>query len=454
MRILLSRPPSCLVLALLAGACHASSPAPSPTPAQVASTPTGARGEIPIAPAAPSAGAALAPGPSTLDPETPAPTEARVAAIGSGGRVLLSVKAFRMRPLARSVAVALGRSPGDMDKPIATAFEYLAVLDPRTMCLDEAHVFDALDRARDPNDETLGDGTVAAHLGQGPATRDLARLRAVATTFGTPTVLGIAIGAAEGAYVTGDPTFVYASRDNRFKEPGWGASHSPLASPDGRNVVVSACGSPCGGMYSVHVLDMSTLKVRRTGSGQVHEGMRWSPDGSTLFFAFDDTTNGMAKPKKLCAAALDGKTWHRTTLACFSGEPGYFAVSPGAKAFAMTADNAKGQKDVVVFQIASAADGSPKATELYRVPGSPIYPIVDDSAAVMWTDNDGPDFHFRVHVAQGGSVRQIDDAEAVGFLPEGAILFLPNDRPSPSGPQIRTVRDVGRCGFFRVARSP
>jgi hypothetical protein len=61
-----------------------------------------------------------------------------------------------------------------------------------------------------------------------------------------------------------------------------------------------------------------------------------------------------------------------------------------------------------------------------------------------------PRGHLRVHLARSDRPAvPIEDARAVGFMPDGAALYLPDDRPSDAGPRAGALADVGRCGFFR-----
>ena len=387
--------------------------------------------------------------PAGLDPAIPLPLEARILAIGSDGRALLDAKGYEMRT--SRVRLTLPGEPSSPSRSVAAEVSVTAVLDLATMCIEEAHVFRALDRARDPDRTGLAEKKdLAAPLNDPDVQADLAHVRALGRRFGVRNLADVAVGEPEGAYVTGDPTFLYASRGGVFRDVGWGAAYSPVAAPDGRSIALAACGSPCNGFYPVRLFDPGTQKTRSTTSGAASHDLHWLADGRTLVFGYDETRTGTAQARSYCVGALDRDTAKQRTFACVKGDPpvsGSFAISPGGTALAVSTS---ASDDIVVYAVGATA------TELRRVPARTTTDLqVDDDGRIGWSANDGADFHFRVHVAgKVGAPTVHENARLVGLLPGQAVLVLPSPSPSDASVRVATLREASRCGYFQRLAPP
>jgi hypothetical protein len=395
--------------------------------------------------------------PALVEGTLPAPREARLVGRAASGHLLLRVHADVIRK-PTPVDLRLNRSGGalgaglDPNKPSRFGVEYYAVLDDR-QCVVETHTFQALADARVPDVAHLSDDLAAPF--QTPEVKaDLSRLRELGARFGTRNLADVAFGAgADQMVIAADPTLLVA-RGGRISVLEVGAAYAPRASLDGAYIGFDACGTPCAGFYPLSLLDVATGKVRRTNSGSIHEdGAFWQADG-TLIFGYDDTTRSGSHMSKLCVGGYDPRAGQVKTLTCVAAASGEMRASPQGKAVAIVAEGAGGQSSLVLFS--RTKDG---VKEWFRTADRPLLPEVDDRGLVAWTDNDGKDFHFRVHVAvppeSGLRVDPIPEATFVGFAgtPSDAapgVLTIANHAPSNEQPATDPMKTAGRCGLFRI----
>jgi hypothetical protein len=352
-----------------------------------------------------------------------------------------------MEPLTRSAVIP---APADPDALVRKRFSYYAVLDPKTTCLDEVHTFDALNQARSPDAVASNKGPgLSGSLNADPVLADLGRLRALALRFGLRTLDDVALGAADGSYVVALDPYLAATKDGHFVDLAVGPAYATTASPDGRVVAFSACGSPCGGHYRVHLLDTRTGKVQRADTEDVASdlGIRWSSTGDTVLYPYAEGIGPTGKEHKRCVGGLDTKTLRNKKVACVEGD-GTFAASPGLATFVLGSERRDSHRTALwVFRL----DATPvlSATPAFRANGSAVYPIVEDSGRLLWEDNDGEGFHFRVHIATAQGSEVVDDARLVGPLPDGSVLVWPDGHPSDWLPPVATLENGGRCGMMQ-----
>lgn len=405
----------------------------SPTPALRLSPPLASAAPAPAAP----------PWPDAVPRDTPAPEDATALGTASDGRVLLRITSSHMEKYSEAELLQRSAKPGARPNPDAVVRKrvtYYGVYNPATLCIDEIHTFDAFDKAGFEARLASKATALTARFDAEPVTSDLARLRALAMRFGLRTLGDVAFSADEGSYVVAIDPFLAATRDGHLVQLDVGAAYAPAASPDGRLVAFTACGTPCTGNYHVDLLDTKTHKVRRTEAGGVgsEAGFRWSPAGDLLLFAFTQAHSD-------CVAALDPKTLKSKTLACQPGV-GSFAASPGLAMFVLGSVPLAIANDAHVVYGLVAKDGAlPTAIEMYRTPGDAGHPVVDDMGRVAWEAEDGPGNRFRVHLAAPEGAEVVDDARLVGVLPDGAILLWPDDHPSSWRAEARPMTNEDRC---------
>jgi hypothetical protein len=349
----------------------------------------------------------------------------------------------------------MGNAPADPNALVQMGISYYAVFDSKTMCIDEVTMPEALRHARVPPDLGTMGPDLSAPFNADPVLRDLAQLRSLALRFGLRALDGVAFGAAENDYVLENDPYLSATKNGHLADLAVGPAHSPAASPDGSVFAFAACGTPCPGHYPLHLLDAKTRRVRRVDVGDVSSdvfaSVRWSAAGDTVFYRFAPTKNGLEHATKSCVGALDVKTLRKKTLTCLPGS-GAFAMSPGITTFALGSESSPpGEDALVVFRLAAAASPGalPSATEVFRSPGRAQNVRVDDDSRLMWDDNDGHDFHFRVHIATPRGTEIVENAQLGGSLSDGSLLLWPNDQPSDAMPPLGTLASKGRCGIMR-----
>lgn len=326
----------------------------------------------------------------------------------------------------------------------AGSSSYFAVLDAQHACLTETLSLHAIDAAS-------GTGTTADALEAlaSPAVPDeIRRAFLLARRFGLRTLGPVAFGADEGFVVVEANNALYVRSGGpsaRFVHHPAGTSAVLAASPDGSRIAFGNCGSPCAGVYAPALLDPKTQAVRRFRSGSAHE-FYWGADG-TLFFTHDDRTPGQFEGTKVCLSRLTDPSARPSRVACFPSRitsTTISAASPRGRYLGMRLEsgtNAGGSSFVVLEM--------PGAAEVQRVAGSLTTPAVDERGRVAWSRLETS--HYRVHVATRGAAEAVlPDARSVGFLPDGAVLVMPVDRPvDRTREPLRTLRD-GACGFFSV----
>ncbi len=408
-------------------------------------TPSGAASSR--SPAAPVASAAPPPAapawPDAVPRDTPAPEDATALGTANDGLVLLRITSSRTETYSevelRQRSATIDPHPNP-DAVVRRRTTYYGVYNPATLCIEEVHTFDAFDRASLDARAASKSTPLAARFDTEPVARDLVRLRALATRFDLRTLGDVAFGADEGNYVIAIDPYLAATKDGHLAYLDVGAAYAPAASPDGRLVAFTACGTPCAGHYHVDLLETKTRKVRRTDAGGVgsEAGFRWSPAGDLVLFAFTQARSD-------CVAALDPKTLRTKTLACHPGV-GSFAASPGLATFVLASVPLALTNDAhVVYRLAATAGALPTATEMYRTPGDSGHPLVDDMGRVVWDAEDGPGNRFRVHIATPQGADVVDDSRLVGVLPDGSVLLWPDDHPNDRRPEGGTITSDDRC---------
>lgn len=298
-------------------------------------------------------------------------------------------------------------------------------------------MFDLLDAARDP-DRTAD---LAAAFAAPGVVDELARLRALAGRFGLRTLEGVAFGTGPRDVAVSDRTYLYAPapKTGAMTLLPVGPAQPADASPDGARFAFAACGSPCGGLYPLHFLDVATRKVVRTTSLSVHDyPIAWTKSGASVLVHGDESRTG---PTRGCAGVVTANSGAYKRLACVGGVNTGFAISPARTAFALA-----GHAAVVAYRF-DEASGS--ATEVARAKGHALHPFVDDQGRLAWTDNDAPDFHYRVHLLRSGEAPATqDDARFTGFLADGSLLLSAWAHPSMESPVSPSLGEAGRCGAF------
>lgn len=428
------------------GCCgHPAGAAAPPIPP--AAPPTATVQVPPAASAAPSATSTAPaesvppPLPPGLDGSLPVPHSAQIVALGADGSVLLSVDAWvEGQATDSSVVVATGGGT------VRSNTSYLAVLDAKHDCLEQAVRTDTLDAAG-------ATGTVPEALAilRTPAANDeLARLWTLAKRFGERNLGAAVFGVDDGFALVqaNDQIYVHDAAGHFTPLPGGTSSHI-TASPDGTHVALARCGSPCGGVYVPVLLDTRTRQVRRFPVGNAHD-FHFTPDGQTLYFSYDDSTSGVSGTTKVCLGRVDGDSPRVTPVRCYPSRvrsTEISAASPGARFIGMLIESDRNPSSFAVLEM-------PTGREALRIGSDPIYADLDDRGRVAWDDGHTPGYHPRVRVASAAGEQTFPDARSVGFLADGSVLVMPDDHPTYAQLPIRTLADR-HCGFFETrATSP
>jgi hypothetical protein len=383
----------------------------------------------------PAADVASPPLPPEIDGSLPGPERAQIVAVAADGTTLLSVMGW-VEGQATGASVIEAMGPGT----VRSNTSYLAVLDAKQDCFEQAVRTDTLDAAG-------ATGTVPealAILRTDPAKGELSRLWRLAQRFGTRNLGAAVFGVDDGFVLVGANNQLYV-RDaaGAFTQLPGGTSAHLTASPDGTRVAFAQCGSPCGGVYVPAILDTRTRRVRRFAVGNAHD-FHWASGGKTLYFSYDDRPSGLAPATKVCIGRVDGDSALMTPVRCFPSGVNSTDISdasPGARFIGLLTMKLRARAYVVLEM--------PAGREAFRIGTDPIYADLDERGRLAWDDSNTPGYHPRVRVASAAGEEAFPDARSAGFLPDGSVLVLPCDHPTYEQRPLRSLAQR-HCGFFET----
>ncbi len=412
----------------------AAPPIPPPEPGVPLVTPSAAPAPptptvtIPVAPPPPL--------PPEVDGTLPVPHGAQIVALGSDGSVLLSVEGWVEGQATDSTVI---ESVGG--GAVRSNTTYLAVLDAKHECIEQAVRSDTIDEAGAKG--TLPEAL--AILRTQAAADELAHLWKLAQRFGVRNLGSAVFGVDDG--------FVLVEANNQLYVRGAGGSLDPFpggtsaritASPDGTHVAFGRCGSPCGGVYVPVILDTRTRRVRRFPVGNAHD-FHWTPDGNTLYFSYDDRPSGISPTTKVCLGRVDGDSQLVKPVRCFPSNVRSTDVSdasPTARFIGLLTESDRGPDAYLVLEM-------PSGREALRLDTDPTYADLDERGRVAWDDGNTPGYHPRVRVASAAGEETFPDARSVGFLADGSVLVMPDDQATYVQGPIRTLAQR-HCGLFET----
>jgi len=404
-------------LGLAAITCSPSGPTAANTPIVSATPPSTAvlRDAGPDGASGATAGKAAAP----IDAALPAPSRARVVGV-TGPRVLVRAEGY--------------------DDKAKERVAYYAVVDTRTLCIEETHAFKKLEQARLTWASTRA--IVPVKLEEPEVAKELERLRKLGDRFGRRVLDGAVFGD------DGRVTAVADARGRLFFAHANGFSLLPQfvrpRSPPAPTVPSGASSAPPDG---------ATAEEEEAPLPWRDESLARTPDGRILF-GHPDTSG------RECASALDPTLGVAKTLVCVrtrkDGGPS-FSASPRGTHVSLV-ERTPSLNTLLVYPVpaTNAPNGAPKALaratskNLFVVPSSFLEVSVDDEGHSAWEASN--DFGTFVHrLAKGKQVWDKDNASLVGFVaegsPDGKVLVVPSrDFPTP-GPSETLEKKA--CGAFR-----
>jgi hypothetical protein len=382
--------------------------------------------------------ASAAPVPVNVDLELATPDGASIIAEAADGRVLVEIRGW----VERSGAY---HSPGSVqigEVVVRGNTSYTAILDAKRDCIEETLATPTLSAAS----ATGTPKEALAVLASPDAHAEVDRLRALAQRFGIHGLGPAVFGPDYSRVVLEANNDLYsATGAGAFAQVPVGTSTRLEASPTGAVTAYAHCGSPCGGVYVPALLDMTTQKSTDFRVGDTHN-FHWAKDGKSLYFSQDDRKSGSSKASKVCLGRIDVDAPQPKTIKCLPSTVFSQTISAASPSATFIGLQTESPRAFVVFEM-------PAGKEAYRINASPIYQDIDDRGRVVF-DEIGEDHRYRVRLASSSGEELFPAAKSVGFLRDGSVLVLPNDRPvdpKMMEPLHRLVHR--RCGFFATRTS-
>jgi hypothetical protein len=385
----------------------------------------------------PKPSAPKSPWPEGVDRSLPAPQRAVLLGGEVGGELLLALTGVT----SKSEHFLTNPEPGT--PPAATQeATYYVTMNAITGCLNHSDIFPELSRARTDPSQTDRERLFEKTAVKG----EVSVLRALFARFRVRAHDGVAISPDGKTVLVESSSFISGSLDGgaSYRDFGPGAAAAPGISPSGRYAAMRLCGSPCGGVYRLGIVDLIS-GVRRTVGYEDTEDTMFAADDS--LYSVRTNGGGLKKPNKVCLDQTTFPGWLTHRVSCRtlgeSAAGGGSSMSANGKYVSLIGEAASKERVFVL----SVPDG--KETFAF----DPSTPIVTGSHV----NNRGVFAFTRFSATTNQDVALFaPDREgavghaAAGFLTSGELVAVPTFPRSSDEPKaLQTLGDVGACGWVK-----
>lgn len=373
--------------------------------------------------------------PDGVDGSLPAPQRATLLGIEEGGQRLLAFSGTTAKPEHFTTSSEPGSPPATTQD-----ITYYVTVDAHSGCLTRSEAVPNVGRAR--TDQSMIE---RERLFEKPEVRnELGRLQALFKRFGFRGHDNIAFSPDDKNIFIESSSFISSSNDSgvSFREFGPGAAAMPVVSPSGRYVAMRYCGSPCGGLYKLTILDLASGVRRSLGP----------EDTEDIFFAPDDT---------LYAVRTNGGGLRSATQACVDQTtfPGWVSKRVGCRPIAgigggSSAIAANGKYLGLLGTVA----GKERAFSLTLPEGKDAFAFEPTSAVVTgFSISNAGAIAYTLYTPERSQdavmvgTREVAPGYAAGWISDSEVAVVPSFSRSSDEPKpLQTLGDIGACGWLRA----